>query len=135
MFSPAAALARCAAALLLAAASLTAFAQASAPLPRPSLESFFNNPQFAHAALSPSGKLLAVIEGGKGKRDGLTVIDLSSRQVYTAARFVDVDIRQFEWVNDSASYSTPSTSSSVPAIYAFIRACSRPTTMAANSSS
>ena len=100
MFSPAAALARCTAALLLAAASLTAFAQASAPLPRPSLESFFNNPQFAHAALSPSGKLLAVIEGGKGKRDGLTVIDLSSRQVYTAARFVDVDIRQFEWVND-----------------------------------
>ena len=97
---PVATLARCAAVLLLACCSGAVLAEGSTAPVRPPIASFFNNPQFSHGALSPNGKLLAIIEGAKGKREALTVIDLSTRQACTAARFADVDILEFQWVND-----------------------------------
>ena len=87
---------RCCLAAILACCAGGAFSQSKLP----SLASFFDNAQFASPALSPNGKLLAVITGTPGKRDGLTVIDLASKQVYSAARFADVDIASFRWVNE-----------------------------------
>ncbi len=90
--------ARCAIALALAASALTGHAQA--PQPLPSIASFFEAPQFSDAALSPNGKLLAVITNLPGKRNVLTVIELSSNKIHAAASFPNVDVGNYQWVND-----------------------------------
>ena len=90
--------ARCALAVLLAASALTAHAEA--PQALPSIASFFDAPQFSDAALSPNGKLLAVITNLPGKRNVLTVIDLSSNKIHVAASFHNVDVGNYQWVND-----------------------------------
>jgi dipeptidyl aminopeptidase/acylaminoacyl peptidase len=84
-------------AALLALSAGAALAQA-APV-RPPIAHFFDNPAFHSPLLSPDGKLLAVIIGSPGKRDGLAVIDLATNQVFSTARFPDADVGKVQWVN------------------------------------
>jgi len=84
-------------AVLLALSASVALAQA-APV-RPPIAHFFDNPAFHSPQLSPDGKLLAVIIGSPGKRDGLAVIDLATNQVFSTARFPDADVGKVQWVN------------------------------------
>lgn len=90
--------ARCFVAVLLAISAIASHAQA--PQARPPLNHFFDNPRFGKAKLSPNGKLLAVITSKPGDRDALTVVDIASRQIHSTAYFHDVDIWDFQWVND-----------------------------------
>ena len=95
-------LARVALACTLACACALAGAPAladSAPA-RPPLAAFFDNTPFSGPLLSPDGKLLAVIVGAPGKREGLAVIDLADNKLYSTAVFADVDIGKVQWVND-----------------------------------
>ena len=65
------------------------------------VENFFEVPDVLEARLSPAGKRLAVSTGLGGKRVGLVVFDLDKAGAVTqAARFVDVDIARFSWVNE-----------------------------------
>ncbi|MFD2367003.1 alpha/beta fold hydrolase [Pseudoduganella sp. GCM10020061] len=68
--------------------------------PRPPLEDFFAKPAFTGAALSPSGKYLAVRFGANGSRQRLAVIDLSTRSAQQVAAFDDSDVGDFQWIND-----------------------------------
>ena len=83
------------------------FASASVPLvqaaparPLVPAESFFGHAQFGNAKLSPNGRLLAVVVGAQGKRDGLAVIDLADNKIYPTAGFNDADIGRVQWVNN-----------------------------------
>ena len=67
---------------------------------RPPAASFFGNAPFSMPRLSPNGKLLALIVGSPGKKDGLAVIDLGSNKLHATARFANVDVGKFQWVND-----------------------------------
>lgn len=75
-------------------------AQSVSTATAPPAEHFFANPRFARPALSPDGKMLAVIVGNPGKRDALAVIDLATNMVHPTASFSDADIRSFQWVNN-----------------------------------
>ncbi len=97
MLSLSPALVRGALAALLALSAGAALAQA-APA-RPPIAHFFDNPAFHSPLLSPDGKMLAVIIGSPGKRDGLAVIDLATNQVFSTARFPDADVGKVQWVN------------------------------------
>lgn len=91
-------LARSSAAILLATCATLVPALAA---DLPSIDSFFGSPRFGRAQLSPNGKLLAVVAGAPGKRDALTVLDLSDNKLHATARFNDIDIGPFQWVNDT----------------------------------
>jgi dipeptidyl aminopeptidase/acylaminoacyl peptidase len=91
--------------LLLAGALATAFAPAGAApsvpdAALPAVESFFSNPLLANAELSPSGRYLAAISGAPGRRDMLVVVDLQENKATPVAGHEDVDVLQFQWVND-----------------------------------
>ena len=76
-------------------------AQTAPVAPPAPAEAFFKPRQVLEARLSPSGSRLAVTTSLGGQRVGLIVFDLDKPgQVTQAARFVDVDIQHFEWVND-----------------------------------
>jgi dienelactone hydrolase len=79
-------------------ALLACGAAAAAP---PPIESFFENPAFTSALLSPDARRLGVRVGAEGKRDLLAVLDLETRAVKVVAHFADADIGQFEWVNNN----------------------------------
>jgi dipeptidyl aminopeptidase/acylaminoacyl peptidase len=84
---------------------MAAFAAASIPLqavatPVP-VKSFFENPAFSGAILSPDAKSLAVLVAGDGTRDRLAVIDLVNNKVKVVAKFSASDIGTFEWVNST----------------------------------
>ena len=64
------------------------------------LEAFFGRAPISHPALSPNGKLLAVIVAGPSKRDELAVIDLADSHVYRTAHFDNLDVGRVRWVND-----------------------------------
>jgi len=64
------------------------------------IELFFANPQFGAAVLSPSGRYLAARSGAPGRRDALGVIDLQSDAFKVVAYYSNVDVLQFQWVND-----------------------------------
>ncbi|NNG25186.1 S9 family peptidase [Telluria aromaticivorans] len=89
--------------VLFACALSTAFAAPShaqmAPAPTP-IEAFFSNPLLERALLSPSGRYLAALSGAPGRRDMLVVIDLVENKGKLVAGYKDVDILQFQWVND-----------------------------------
>jgi dipeptidyl aminopeptidase/acylaminoacyl peptidase len=89
-------------AALLAGALLAGSAAAAdtPPPPPPPLASFFENPAFTGAKLSPSGNYLAARVALPGQRDRLAVVDLATLQATIAATFADADIGQFVWVND-----------------------------------
>ncbi|RZU01129.1 S9 family peptidase [Rivibacter subsaxonicus] len=74
----------------------------SAQAAPPSIDDFFKAPTFAQAALSPSGRYLAVGVGLATGRVGLGVIDLEQRNAAPklVANFSDADIGYFQWLND-----------------------------------
>ena len=74
--------------------------QAQASAARPPVESFFENPPFGDAVLSPDGRRLAVVMGSPGKHDALAVVDTATGKVYQTARFDDTDIGSIRWVNN-----------------------------------
>ncbi len=83
-------------------------ARAAAATTTPPLESFFDNPAFTGAKLSPSGKFLAAKVAFKGQRDRLAIVDLSNNETTIAANFSDADIGRFAWVNDQRLVFTAS---------------------------
>lgn len=65
------------------------------------VEAFFRRVDIDRAVLSPSGRWLAVITQPLGHHNALMVFDLRQPgDVTQAARFDDIDIGHFEWVND-----------------------------------
>ncbi len=86
---------------VLAVAGLNAAPAKAAPAgPLVPTESFFGPAKFGSAALSPNGRLLAVVVGSGNKRDGLAVIDLADNKIYPTAGFGDADIGSIQWVNN-----------------------------------
>lgn len=67
----------------------------------PPVENFFENNAFGGAVLSPSGRHLAVRTSVKDRRDFLAVIDLDTKKARVIAEYTDVDIGNFQWVNDN----------------------------------
>lgn len=75
-----------------------ALAQGAAALPA---ELFFKPAEFIDARLSPNGKRLALTSTMGTTRVGLYVIDLDTPGQSTApARFRDIDVRSFTWLDD-----------------------------------
>ena len=87
--------------LLANAASTGAVAQTvntSAAVPA---EAFFGPADIIDSQLSPSGRYLAVTTAIAGGRTGLFVFDLNNKGAASkVVRFVDLDVRSFEWIND-----------------------------------
>ncbi|TFW33258.1 alpha/beta hydrolase family protein [Massilia horti] len=75
-------------------------AQAPAVPAPPPVEAFFGASAYGGAAISPSGRYLAVKSGAKGRHDFLVVIDLQTNTGKGVAEFNDADIGTFRWVND-----------------------------------
>jgi len=74
-------------------------AQAAAAIP--AVEQFFENSAFSGALLSPEGHFIAVRTSKPGSRTVLAVIDLETRKAGMVAGYKDVDIGDFQWVNES----------------------------------
>lgn len=94
---------RIGAALLVLACALgsAAWAADESGVALPPVETFYRNPDATDAALSPSGNLLAMTTGIKGKRIGLAVFDLQKKTPgKIVAHFANTDIYRFHWVND-----------------------------------
>ncbi len=72
---------------------------AAATAPLPAVQSFFDNPRFSGAVLSPDAKFLAVRTNLAGGRDSLAVVDLGTMAVKVVANFNDADVGTFNWVN------------------------------------
>lgn len=66
----------------------------------PPIDSFFQNPTFSTAALSPDSRFLAVLISAANGRVQLAVLDLITLTPKLVAGFPDADIGQFHWVND-----------------------------------
>ncbi|WP_445231708.1 alpha/beta fold hydrolase [Duganella rhizosphaerae] len=81
-------------------ASLFVLASACHAQAAPPIASFFNNPAFNGAVLSPNGRYLAAFIGANDKRDGLAVVDLSDLSAHMVAQFADTDIGRAHWVNN-----------------------------------
>jgi dipeptidyl aminopeptidase/acylaminoacyl peptidase len=80
--------------------AVTAGAQA-APTPPIPAAAFYGPPQIHAAALSPSGRWLALTTGAASGRIGLAVFDLKAWKPLTmAANLTDADVGEFHWVND-----------------------------------
>lgn len=89
---------RAGAALALAFALMPTAALAQA---RPSIESFFQNPSFADARLSPSGRHVAMaVSAAGGGRTRLVVVDAEKLTAKVVGSFTDADVGSFDWVND-----------------------------------
>ncbi|MCC2973360.1 S9 family peptidase [Massilia sp. IC2-476] len=82
--------------LLTLVLAFPAFGQGAAP----PVEAFFANPLLDDATLSPSGRYLAAISGAPGRRDVLVVVDLVENKAKAVAAYSEVDVLQFQWVND-----------------------------------
>ncbi|MCA1856805.1 prolyl oligopeptidase family serine peptidase [Massilia oculi] len=70
------------------------------PAPPPAT-AFFSRALLADAELSPSGRYLAALSGAAGGRDKLMVVDLQENKAQLVAGYDNIDIHQFEWVNDN----------------------------------
>ena len=76
-------------------------AQTAATNPLISSEAFYGPADVLGSKLSPSGRYLAVTTAIAGGRTGLFVFDLENKGAASkVARFTDLDIREFNWVND-----------------------------------
>lgn len=78
----------------------SAGAERAAPAGPPPVQAFFANPLLDDALLSPSGRYLAALSGAPGRRDMLVVIDLQAHKATIVAGYQDIDVLQFQWVND-----------------------------------
>ena len=67
----------------------------------PPIERFFINPVLSGPKLSPSARYLAAISGASGRRAYLIVIDLKENTAKAVAGYGNVDILDFDWVNDN----------------------------------
>lgn len=67
---------------------------------RPAAESFFQNPAFADARLSPSGRHVAMAVSAPGARTRLLVLDSDKLTAKVVGSFTDADVQSFEWIND-----------------------------------
>jgi acetyl esterase/lipase len=82
-------------------AVLGATAAVAQGLPPPPIKAFYRPAELGQPTLSPSGRLLAVVSQAAGRRSGLLVLDLSpGGGLRQAARFSDIDIGSFFWVNE-----------------------------------
>lgn len=88
-------------ALALWAAAPTSWAQA-APT-RPTAQTFFQNPAFADAKLSPSGRHIAMTVSAPGARTRLVVLEAEQLKAQVVASLTDADVDAFDWVNDERS--------------------------------
>ncbi|MEO5935503.1 MAG: alpha/beta fold hydrolase, partial [Duganella sp.] len=88
------------AAVFIAPAPALHAADAPGAATAPPIASFFSNPAFNGAVLSPNGRYLAAFVGAKERRDGLAVVDLSDLSARMVAQFPDTDIGQARWVNN-----------------------------------
>lgn len=81
-------------------------AAAGAPAALPAAELFFKAEEILSAKLSPSGRYLAATTAAGGDRVGLFIWKLAEAgpralgAVSAMARFTDIDVHQFFWVND-----------------------------------
>lgn len=87
------------------AAALLSLLAALAPVPgsaaeRVPAEAFFANPVLASPRLSPSGKYVALRASIAGSREYLIVIDVAADTTRTVASYNNVDVANFQWVND-----------------------------------
>jgi len=81
-----------------------AVAQAQTPA-KPSIESFFFNPDISSPALSPSGKYLAVIIRGANGRQFLGVVDTDNvAKVQVIAKPENLDLFSPQWITDDRLY-------------------------------
>jgi dipeptidyl aminopeptidase/acylaminoacyl peptidase len=85
---------------LTVAAGAAAAVEAPPPAALPPIASFFENPAFTGALLSPDARSLAVRMLGARGRDVLAVVDLASNGIKVVAQFADADIGNFQWVNN-----------------------------------
>lgn len=70
------------------------------PQARPTVEAFFQNPNFANARLSPSGRHVAIAVSAAGGRTKLMVVDTGTLTAKAVGSFTDADVNRFEWIND-----------------------------------
>ena len=63
------------------------------------VETFFRNPDYGEAQLSPTGEYLAAL-APDGHRVGLAIVDLKARKASWAVRGRDADIYWFHWFNN-----------------------------------
>lgn len=64
---------------------------------------FFRRAQYAEVELSPDGSKLAAVAPLNG-RGNLIVIDLKTQKVTPISGFKDVDVANFQWINNSRLY-------------------------------
>jgi dipeptidyl aminopeptidase/acylaminoacyl peptidase len=67
----------------------------------PPLEHFFEPAHFKDAALSPSGRYVALRVGNSTLRDGMVVIDSETEAVVGGTRLAGYDVAAIRWVNDT----------------------------------
>ena len=83
-------------ALALSAVAPPAYAQPA----RPTAQTFFQNPAFADAKLSPSGRHIAMTVSPPGARTRLVVLEAEQLKAHVVALLTDADVDAFDWVND-----------------------------------
>jgi len=87
--------------ILSCALAFAALSANAAPAPLPPAEDFFNKPEFEGAAISPSGRYLAMrMPLEKNGRNMLVVYDSQTAKLNVAVRFASIDVVDFMWVND-----------------------------------
>lgn len=85
---------------------------------RPPIESFFEEPAFGGASLSPNGKSLAVRVSAKGEPAQLAVLNLETMKPIIVAAFREAGIGQVQWVNDKRLVFNLHSTWSGPGLYA-----------------
>jgi len=70
---------------------------AAEPIP---IASFFKEPQFRDARLSPDGKNIAMIMKGANDRMVLAILEVGQLRPEIIANYEDKDVRTFHWINN-----------------------------------
>jgi dipeptidyl aminopeptidase/acylaminoacyl peptidase len=100
------------------AAVLCAAGTAFAQTPAPSVETFFSKPDIAQAAISPTGKQVALTAKGKDGHLQLVVIDTEKLSPTVVASFTTGDVVNIHWVSDKRLvYSASDPDRETSAIY------------------
>jgi dipeptidyl aminopeptidase/acylaminoacyl peptidase len=74
-----------------------AHAAAAAPVP---IEAFFRHPAIAEAAISPSGRLVAMVAANKDDIEQLVVLDAQTRKPVSAIGWKYQDVSNVHWVSE-----------------------------------
>jgi dipeptidyl aminopeptidase/acylaminoacyl peptidase len=67
----------------------------------PAIQSFFDNPNFSNAVLSPNAKAMAILVGKQDTRRLLAVYEIASGDVKIVASFRNLDVGYFQWISDT----------------------------------